>query len=78
MYKKLPVQVQRSAESKEDLFRENPFHPSLRTHKLTGKLKDYWAFSIGYNYRIIFSFESEKHVLWHAVGSHAIYQNFKA
>jgi len=26
-------------------FIEDPFHPSLRTHKLSGKLKDYWTFT---------------------------------
>ncbi len=76
MYKRLPAQVQQAAEAKENIFRENPFHPSLRTHKLTGKLRDYWAFSIGYNYRIIYSFVTTRQVHWHAVGTHSIYQDF--
>lgn len=30
----------------------NPFHPSLRLHKLQGKLKDLYSISINLQYRI--------------------------
>lgn len=33
-------------------FSQNPFDPKLRTHKLTGKLKGLWSFSVSYNCRI--------------------------
>jgi len=39
------------------LFISNPFHASLRTHKLSGKLKDLWSFSVEYDLRVIFYFE---------------------
>jgi addiction module RelE/StbE family toxin len=35
---------------------EDPFHPSLRTHKLMGELSDIWACSVDYSYRILFEF----------------------
>lgn len=35
-YKKLPSLVKDQAEQKEKLFREDPFDPRLRTHKLKG------------------------------------------
>jgi addiction module RelE/StbE family toxin len=35
---------------------EDPYHPSLRTHKLVGDLSDIWACSVDYNYRILFDF----------------------
>jgi len=73
MYKKLPKGVKLSACQKEKIFRQNPFDHRLKTHKLSGKLKKYWAFSIGYNYRIIFSFVSENKVHFHAIGTHGIY-----
>lgn len=73
MYRKLPRRVKLSAHQKENIFRQNPYDPGLKTHKLTGKLKKYWAFSIGYNYRIVFSFTSDQNVRFHAVGTHAIY-----
>ena len=73
-YKKLPQKVKLQAEKKELVFRKNPRHSSLKTHKLTGKLKDFWAFSVDYKYRIIFEFR-EKDVVWfHSVGTHEIYE----
>jgi len=34
----------------------DPFHPTLKTHKLSGELAGIWACSIDYNYRILFEF----------------------
>jgi len=36
------------------LFQKNPHSPRLRIHKLSGKLKGYWFFSIGYDLRVVF------------------------
>ncbi len=36
------------------LFENNEKHPSLRIHKLKGKLKDYWSLSIGMGVRMIY------------------------
>lgn len=36
---------------------EDAYHPSLRTHKLSGKLAAYMACSCGYDCRIIFTIE---------------------
>lgn len=76
MYRRLALSMQQAAEEKELIFRSNPFDPQLDTHKLGGKLKGYWAFSIGYQHRIIFSFASKHAVHFHAVGPHDIYQRF--
>jgi len=35
-YKKLSKEVKEKAREKEKIFRENPFNPILKTHKLTG------------------------------------------
>ncbi|MFD0794623.1 type II toxin-antitoxin system YafQ family toxin [Mucilaginibacter litoreus] len=35
------------------------YHPSLRTHKLSGKLAAYLACSCGYDCRIIFTIETD-------------------
>ncbi|EDM23737.1 type II toxin-antitoxin system YafQ family toxin [Caminibacter mediatlanticus] len=34
----------------------NPFHPSLRLHKLKGDLKEFYSVSIDMEYRIIIDF----------------------
>ena len=72
-YKKLPEKIKILAEKKEKIFRKNPFDKSLETHKLHGRLKDFWAFSINYQYRIIFDFADENAVHFHTVGKHDIY-----
>ena len=49
------------------------YHPSLRTHKLTGNLHGSWACSAGYNLRIIFSFvkhEGREAILLESIGTH--------
>ena len=51
------------------LFCSNPFHPSLRTHKLTGELNKLHSFSLGYDLRVIFYFVRKSEVIfrkyWH-------------
>ena len=73
-FKKLIKEKQKLAEKQEKIFRKNPFDPRLKTHKLSGELQNYWAFSINYSDRIIFRFISEDEVLFHKIGSHDIYK----
>lgn len=74
-YKHLPRRVKFIAEQKEQIFRKDPFHPNLKTHKLTGQLKEFWAFSIDYKHRIIFEFTDKNTIWFHSVGTHEIYRN---
>ncbi len=55
---------------KIELFTQNPFHSSLKTHKLSGDLEGYWSFSIEYNVRVIFYFSSDIKVVFADIGSH--------
>lgn len=71
----LPKFVQRKACGKEKLFRENPFHPSLRLHKLKGKLSGLWSVSVDMKYRIIFKPLDNGVILFVSIGMHAIYEN---
>lgn len=73
-YKKLSRAVQEFAEEKENIFRNNPFDPRLDTHKLSGRLKGLWSFSINQKDRIVFEFAKKNIVWFHSVGDHSIYQ----
>jgi addiction module RelE/StbE family toxin len=53
-----------------EIFMNNPFEPKLKTHKLSGKLKDLWSFSIEYDIRVVFYFESDNKVVLTDIGSH--------
>lgn len=73
-FKKLPREIKESAIICEKVFRDNPFDQKLKTHKLHGTMKEYWAFSISYSYRIGFTFTDSNLVEFHAVGNHDIYK----
>ncbi|MFB2922477.1 MULTISPECIES: type II toxin-antitoxin system YafQ family toxin [Aerosakkonema] len=54
---------------------EDPFNPSLRSHKLKGDLSDRWSCSIDYSNRILFKFvtnpdSNEEEILLLTLGSH--------
>lgn len=70
----MPQKVKLLAEKKEKVLRKDPFTPSLKTHKLTGKLRNYWSFSIDFQYRIIFEFAGKEIIWFHSVGTHEIYK----
>ena len=72
-YRKLPEMVKEAAKEKEKIFRQNPRHPSLGTHKLHGKDRDLFAFWIDRKYRIKFVFLRGDTVLFLDIGTHDIY-----
>lgn len=71
---KLPGSDKRQAKKKIQLFLKDPFAPPLKTHKLLGKLKNYWSFSVNYRVRILFEFIDEESVGFIDIGTHQIYR----
>ena len=55
---------------KLELFKEDPFDKSLKTHKLSGKLQDLWSFSLEYDQRVLFYFTDEGKAVFVDIGSH--------
>jgi addiction module RelE/StbE family toxin len=53
-----------------EMFVKDPFHPRLRTHKLTGRLEGLWAFSVSFDCRVIFKFLSKTEILLIDIGGH--------
>lgn len=60
-------------DQKIQLFMVDPQHPSLRLHKLTGKLQNYYSISINMSLRITLYFEEDGSVTLSDIGTHAIY-----
>ena len=56
------------------LFQKDPFNSQLKTHKLSGKLENYWSFSVDYQTRIMFEFVDENSVGLIDIGPHKIYK----
>jgi len=65
-FKKVFEKRIKSAETKTEfwvrveLFVGDPFDPNLRTHKLSGKLKNLWSFSVENDVRVVFFFTDDK------------------
>lgn len=73
-FKKLPIELRSEALEKIELFKDTKNHEKLRVHKLSGKLKNYYSFSITYSHRIVFEYETKEIVVFLAVGTHAVYR----
>lgn len=73
-YDGLPETIKVKAEKREGIFRKNLFDKRLKTHKLSGKLADFWSFSVDYHYRIVFELKNEHKIIFHKIGNHAIYR----
>ena len=65
--------VQKKAEMRELIFRKDRFDARLKTHKLYGKLKNQWSFSIDQQYRILFEFDKSD-IIFLDIGDHALYK----
>ncbi|HBB98123.1 MAG TPA: type II toxin-antitoxin system mRNA interferase toxin, RelE/StbE family [Blastocatellia bacterium] len=69
-YQQLPSAIQKKAEKQEQLFRQNPFYPSLHTEKLEPKGKQVWSFRVDRSYRILFKFMESDKVVFLTIGPH--------
>lgn len=73
-YKKLPKDIKLLAEKREEIFRQSLTDSRLKTHKLKGKLRNYYSFSVNYQYRIVFHFKSDADIIFDTIGTHAVYK----
>jgi mRNA-degrading endonuclease YafQ of YafQ-DinJ toxin-antitoxin module len=55
---------------KIEQFQQDPFQPTLRTHKLSRKMKNTWSFSIEYDARVIFYFTDNGKAVFIDIGTH--------
>jgi addiction module RelE/StbE family toxin len=62
--------LEKKFRDKLEQFQKNPFEPSLKTHKLSGKLKDLWSFTIEYDQRVVFYFTDNNDAVFIDIGSH--------
>jgi mRNA-degrading endonuclease RelE of RelBE toxin-antitoxin system len=76
-YKKVPRHIQSDFDEKIILFTKDPYHPSLKTHKLTGKLQECLGFYLRDGYRVLFEFSGLHTIDLLIVGPHDIYKRFK-
>jgi len=73
-FKKLPVDIQEEAKEKILMFQDEVNHQRLKVHKLQGKLKDFYSFSITYSHRMVFMYEADGSIVLITVGTHDVYK----
>jgi len=73
-FRRLPKNLQKIAARKILLFENNPFHPSLNTHKLKGPMSKFWSFYINKSYRVLFRFLKNNEVIYYDIDTHDIYK----
>lgn len=64
--KKLAKRIEKQIQ----LFKENPKHTSLRTHKLSGSLENMWSISITMSIRMVYLLIKDDHALFVKIGTH--------
>lgn len=52
------------------IFKENPKHHSLRLHKLSGKMRNYWSISVTKSLRMIYILLNDDEAYFIALGTH--------
>lgn len=72
--KKFPSDLKPQVREREQWFRSDCFDQRLETHKLSGKLKGSWSFSITQKYRILFIFEENNIVTFLDIDDHDLYR----
>ncbi|KKP63085.1 MAG: type II toxin-antitoxin system mRNA interferase toxin, RelE/StbE family [Patescibacteria group bacterium] len=73
-FRKIPENIAQLFNDKQSFFILNSFNPLLKTHKLKGKLKEYYSFSVNLEYRVIFKIVSKEKILFLDIGTHEIYK----
>lgn len=68
LYQQLPAIIRKKADTKTTFFRQNPFHPSLRTKKLEPHHEQVWSFWVDKNYRIKLRFLTAQRVHFLFIG----------
>lgn len=68
--KKQNPQLIRQVNKQLKIFAQNPKHPSLRTHKLAGKLENMWSISITRSIRMVYIFLDKNEAYFIDIGTH--------
>ena len=75
-FRNLDPHVKELAEERVALFKRAPFNVRLDTHRLHGRLKKLWSFSVDGRNRILFEFlnKTQTEAVFLDIGDHRIYR----
>jgi mRNA-degrading endonuclease YafQ of YafQ-DinJ toxin-antitoxin module len=74
-FNSLEKDLQDEVYEKIESFKDGRNHPQLKVHKLKGRLKNKYSFSVNYKIRIVFEYTlSKKEVALLSIGDHNVYK----
>ena len=73
-FRKLDTSLQGEVLEKIELFEHTQDHKHLKAHKLHGRLKNRYSFSVNYRFRIVCTYISYGEAVLLAVGDHEVYK----
>ncbi|KKS96612.1 MAG: Plasmid stabilization system [Candidatus Giovannonibacteria bacterium GW2011_GWA1_43_15] len=73
-YGKLDNIIKKKTERRISIFLQDLFDKRLDTHKLHGKLQNFWAFSIDDKYRVVFGFVNDMQAVLLDIDDHDLYR----
>lgn len=73
-FKKLQTELQEESLDKIELFKNKNNHKKLKVHKLKGRLKNFYSFSVTYSHRVVFEYEEKESVVFLGIGDHDVYR----
>ena len=68
--RKIDTDLQGEIVERVELLKDSDNHKRLKVHKLTGKLKGIWSFSVNYRIRITFSKQKKDVFVLETIGTH--------
>ena len=72
----MPVKIKKDFSKKIKLFQKDPFQSSLNTHKLKGRLGEYYSFYLKDGYQVLLDFIGENTTILVNIGSHKDYSKW--
>ena len=72
-FAKLHPEFQKEVSEKIELLKDKDNHKRLKVHKLHGRLKNRYRFSVDYQTRIVFTYISKQEIALLAIGDHKVY-----
>lgn len=73
-FNRLEPALQEEVVEKVELFKKIKNHKQLKVHKLKGRLKGRFSFSVNYKTRIVFAYISKKEAVLLAIGDRDLYK----
>lgn len=69
-YDKAPLKIREAFINRRELFLQDPFHPQLNNHQLSGKFKGFRSINITGDWRAIYS-EYGDTIIFEVLGTHS-------